>query len=114
MGMVPKPSTMLSSPKVPSPRRLSGEFGCGLPVLPAAHVDVPTDPQKGSACVAGSSSFAMRVWMTPVSMDSNQRGSSLHHWLQPSPTKTKSKAPPVDIPFDAYDATLTQSTSVPF
>jgi hypothetical protein len=83
---------------------LSGELGGGLPLFTES---------KGSFCV-GSIMCAMRVCTRPDVGSSNHVSASGHQLgvLQsPSPVNTKSNLLPVDMPFDAYEATLAQSTN---
>src|ERR1035438_7920227 len=91
---------MSAVPYDPSPIRLSGEFGGGLP---------PPTESNGSFWV-GSIKCAIRVCTRPDVGSSNQVRCSGHHAVQPSPVNMKSNRAPVDMPFDAYEATLAQST----
>src|SRR5438105_4979490 len=87
LGVVNQVDTSAAVPYDPSPRRLSGEFGCGLPL----------GFGQGSACVTGSSMWATRVWTRSVVRSSDHPFKSSQNRFPPSPVNWKSNAPPVLI-----------------
>src|SRR5713101_2387553 len=75
---------------VPSPRRLSGEFGSVLRVT-----------SHGSGWVAGSSRCATRVWTRMVVMSLVQTFRKSHQVLQASCLKSQSNGTPELMPLEA-------------
>src|ERR1035437_5338549 len=99
-GKLPTYAAASALPYDPSPYRLSGELGGGL---------LPATESNGSFCV-GSIMCATRVCTRPEVGSPNHSQISAHQALQPSPVKLKSNAAPEEMPFDAYEASLAQST----
>src|ERR1035437_7064616 len=102
-GKLPTYAAASALPYDPSPYRLSGELGGGL---------LPATESNGSFCV-GSIMCATRVCTRPEVGSPNHSQISAQNVGapgQPSPVKLKLNAAPEEMPFDAYEATLAQST----